>query len=162
MLFVCSTCVYTVFGQTTITFRDGNSLKIKGDLITTHITYEDDEPAKPRKVFQLFKELQGDQIILSVYSIWKTEAKDRMDELVVYTIDKKQIKNPAVEDETDDNDQPTHYSLFFTTDDENGFAYEVYTIYSSVPAKKNFSNVRFYSDTKTPLEELMKLLSTEE
>lgn len=148
-------------GQITISFRDGKSLDIKGELIVSYNKYSWDTPAELEKVYQVFREEQGDKIILSIYSIWKTKPNEgRMDELVVYTLEKKQVKDVyGVSDETDDNDKITHYSLTLQHKDDEPFPYEVYSIYSSTPEKRSGNLITINSDNKEPLEELSKLFT---
>ena len=151
-------CATTLFAQTKIEFRDGKSLTLNGTLVGTFAKPDFFDPTLVEKNYSTTYKLDGDTLEIAVYSEY---ANKSFDDLEIFRIHKNQINLDyfAIQDETNDDEKVTHYSLSFSALDEEKFHYKEFTIYSSVGTPKEFNTFTIYSDQKEGLEALEHLIS---
>lgn len=147
---------FTAVAQQKIAFRDGNTLQIEGVFVCSKMEYTDDSIPVPRKEKQFYLLEAGNNLKLSVVSNWMNpKLVNQLDEVRIYQFTKDQLDDVnQVNAYTNENEDTTHYYLTIDSKEEQPFSYQVYTIYSSKPEEKTWSNFSFESTTKAPLDVL--------
>lgn len=148
---------FSTLAQTKIDFRDGKSITLKGDLVGTFDKPDFFDPTIIEKTHYTYSKADGDTLEISVYSEY---ANKSFDDLEIFRIHKNQIdlNYLAVLEEINDEEKVIHYSLSFSSLDDQKFQYKKYTIYSSVGVPKEFNTFTIYSNTIEGLDALFNLI----
>lgn len=153
-------CAFVINAQTKIDFRDGKSMALKGKVIGTFAKPDFSDPTIIAKNIQTYFGMDGDTLEISVYSEY---ANKSFDDLQIFRIHKNQITIDldyyTVDNETNENEEVTHYSFTLSANDEQKFQYRKYTIYSSIGKAQSFNTFTLYSNQKEGLEELFKIIN---
>lgn len=147
---LCFLVFHNVFAQDKISFRDGNTMQIRGEKIAT---FEELEEGVVRKRIFQYAEFKDSTILISIHVVW---ASGNLDYLKCYSIKHSQLNEYSLsevyETEIDEFNSQNYFRLPISTETETPFLYDEYTGYSSIPVQKSFNTFTIISTQKADLD----------